>query len=627
MTQKIELRKNRYITGFDGIRTIAVVGVILYHLFPKVMTGGYLGVPVFFTVSGYLITDLMEQEWAQTGEVDIKSFYIRRMKRLYPGLITMLILSSAYITFFQQDLLNNLRSIVASSLLFYNNWWQIFKGFSYFDRFTTQSPFTHIWSLAVEVQNYLIWPFIFILLEKYVKKNKKIFSIILGAAIVSGLLMAILYNPDSDPTRVYYGTDTRIFSIFIGSALAFIWPSTRLKVEIPEKARWLLNGVGITSLVVLILSFMFLSDHYTFVYYGGMFILSVFSALLVAVTAHPGVDMNKWLTNPVFTWIGKRSYGIYLYQFPVMIFYEAKIKNLSDHVLLHSLIEVALILGISELSYRFIEKPLGRFHYKYTWFAVKDFFKRPFLKVSKLTTVIIFLFTCIAVYGFIIAPSNEVTADQKQLQESIATNKKKAEDRKNEEKAKNEGTATSSSSIEQIEIEADYSLSEAELKKAQAMEITAFGDSVILDAAGLQEIFPKMIVDGEVGRQLYTSAPVIQKLENDKLLKDTVLVGLGTNGSFTEAQFNEFMSAIGSNRKVYWINVRVPTRRWQNDVNTMLNEMEKKYSNLTIINWYDYSNNHEEWFYEDRVHPNIDGQVKYAGFIAKKIVEEPKKEK
>lgn len=626
MTQKAELRKSRYITGFDGIRTLAVVGVILYHLFPKAMTGGYLGVPVFFTVSGYLITDLMRQEWVQTHEVDIKSFYIRRMKRLYPGLITMLILSSAYITLFQQDLLNNLRSVVASSLLYYNNWWQIFKGFSYFDRFTTQSPFTHIWSLAVEVQNYLIWPFVFILLEKYVKKTEKMFGIVMGAAVVSGLLMAILYNPGSDPTRVYYGTDTRIFSIFIGSALAFIWPSTRLKVEIPEKAKWLLNGAGITSLVVLIISFMFLSDHYTFVYYGGMFILSIFSALLVAVTAHPGADMNKWLTNPVFTWIGKRSYGIYLYQFPVMIFYEAKIKNLSDHVLLHSLIEVALILGISELSYRFIEKPLGKFYYKYSWFAIKDFFKRPFLNASKVTAMIAVLFTCIAVYGLVIAPSNEVTADQKQLQESIAANKKKAEERKNEEKAKNEGTATSSSSTEQTVTETDYSLSEAELKKAQTMEITAFGDSVVLDAAaGLQEIFPKMIVDGEVGRQLYTSAPVIQKLDNDKLLKDTVLVGLGTNGSFTEAQFNEFMSAIGPNRKVYWINVRVPTRRWQNDVNAMLDEMEKKYSNLTVIDWYDYSNDHEEWFYEDRVHPNVDGQVEYSEFIAKKLLEEPEK--
>lgn len=621
MNNKKRLEERRYITGFDGIRTIAVVGVILYHLFPNIMRGGYLGVPIFFAVSGYLITDLLRKEWLQTETIDIKSFYIRRMKRLYPGLLAMLISASAYIVFFQKDLLNNLRSVVASSVLYYNNWWQIFKGFSYFDRFTTQSPFTHIWSLAVEAQNYLIWPLLFILLKKYVKHSGKIFGIIMAAAVTSGVLMGILYTPGADPTRVYYGTDTRLFSILLGSGLAFVWPSFRLKEEIPLKARSLLNGVGIASIIVILLAFLFLADHLSFVYYGGMFIVSIFATLLVAVTAHPGADVNHWLTNPVFTWIGKRSYGIYLYQFPIMIFYEAKIKNLSDHILLHSLIEIALILGVSEISYRFIEKPLGKFYYQYTWFAIKDFFNKPLFTIPKITAMISTILTCFALYAFIIAPSNEVTADQQQLQKSIEENKKKAEERKAEEKARNEGQTIETTEQSSSASEVNFDLTEAEAEKAKEMEITAFGDSVILDAAaGLQAIFPKMIVDGDVGRQLYTSAPMIEKLDEEKLLKDTVLVGLGTNGSFTEAQFDEFMTVIGAQRKVYWINVRVPTRRWQNEVNTMLENMKKKYSNLVVIDWYSYSNEHEEWFYDDRVHPNVEGQVKYSSFIAKQLV-------
>lgn len=611
----------RYITGFDGIRTIAVVGVILYHLFPNTMRGGYLGVPIFFAVSGYLITDLLRQEWLKTETIDVKGFYIRRMKRLYPGLLAMLITSSAYIVLFQRDLLNNLRSVVASSVFYYNNWWQIFRGFSYFDRFTTQSPFTHIWSLAVEAQNYLIWPLLFIVLKKYVKNSGKIFGLVMGLAVGSGILMAVLYTPGADPTRVYYGTDTRLFSILMGSALAFVWPSFRLKEEIPVKAKKLLNGIGIFSLVVLLLSFVSLSDHLAFVYYGGMFIVSIFATVLVAVTAHPGADLNNWLTNPVFKWIGKRSYGIYLYQFPIMIFYEAKIKNLSDHVYIHSLIEIALILGISELSYRFIEKPLGKFYYKYTWLAIKDFFRKPWFTVPKMTALISVVLSCFALFALAIAPSNEVTADQQQLQKNIEANKKKAEQRKEEEKAKNEGETQDSTKQPAPKPEANFDLTAQEVKKAQEMEITAFGDSVILDAAaGLQEIFPKMIVDGEVGRQLYTSAPIIEKLDKEKLLKNNVLVGLGTNGSFTEAQFDEFMKAIGPQRKVFWINVRVPTRRWQNEVNTMLETMKNKYKNLVVIDWYDYSNEHEEWFYDDRVHPNVDGQVKYSSFIAKQIL-------
>lgn len=618
MTHKNRLNKHRYITGFDGIRTIAVVGVILYHLFPTILRGGYLGVPIFFVLSGYLITDLLRQEWLQNENVDIKEFYGRRMKRLYPGLIAMLAMATAYITFFQPDLLNNLRNAVVSSLLYYNNWWQIFRGFSYFDRFSAQSPFTHIWSLAVEAQYYLIWPLAFIGLKKYVKKRFSIFSILLALSVLSALLMAFLYIPGADPTRVYYGTDTRLFSITLGSALAFVWPSFRLKEEIPDKARKLLNGVGIISLAVLGGAFLFLADYLPFIYYGGMLIVSIFSVALVAVTAHPGADVNRWLTNPVFNWVGKRSYGIYLYQFPVMIFYEAKVKNLNNHLLLHSFIELMLILGISELSYRLIEKPWGHFQYNYTWYAIKDFAKKPFITVNKVVALLMTAISCIAIYGLAIAPNDQVTPQQKQLQEKIAENKKKVEEQnKNIQEENNEP--------KQTEDPAKYTLTEKELEKAKNMEITAFGDSVILDAAvELQGIFPKMVVSGEVGRQLYSSTPEIDKLKSENRLKATVLVGLGTNGSFTEAQFSEFMTAIGAERHVYWVNTRVPTRRWQNEVNNMLKGMEKNYPNLKVIDWYSYSNAHEEWFYEDQVHPNVEGSLKYSEFISKAIIDATK---
>lgn len=614
MTHKNRLKKSRYITGFDGIRTIAVVGVILYHLFPTILKGGYLGVTIFFTVSGYLITDLLRQEWLQNEKIDIKGFYIRRMKRLQPGLITMLAIASAYIVLFQQDLLNNLRNVVVSSMLYYNNWWQIFRGFSYFDRFASQSPFTHIWSLAVEAQYYLLWPLFFIFLKKYFKKPIQILGILLGISTVSVVLMALFYTPGADPTRVYYGTDTRLFSISLGSALAFIWPTFRLKTEIPNNAKKLLNTVGVFALIALGVSFFLMADYLPFVYYGGMLIVSLLSVALVAVTAHPGADVNKWLTNPVFTWIGKRSYGIYLYQFPVMIFYEAKVKNLSDHVFLHSLVEIILILGISELSYRFIEEPMGRFHYQFTWYAIKDFFNKPYFKITKLTVVLMLVFSSIALYGVAIAPNNQVTAEQKQLQEKIVENKKKIEKQnQNIQEEKDEPTLSMDPTR--------YALTQSELDKAKTIEITAFGDSVILDAAAeLQEIFPKMVVSGEVGRQLYSSAPEIEKMKNESNLKQTVLVGLGTNGSFTEQQFDTFMAAIGPERQVYWVNVRVPTRRWQNEVNDMLKFMQKKYKNLTVIDWYNYSNEHEEWFYEDRVHPNLDGSLKYSEFISKAIL-------
>ncbi|WP_122071822.1 acyltransferase family protein [Enterococcus faecium] len=549
MEKQKRLKNSRYITGFDGLRSLAVVGVIFYHLLPTSMKGGYLGVPIFFVVSGYLITDLLRQEWEQNGKINIWQFYVRRMKRLYPALVFMLVTASAYITLFQRGLLNNLRGVVVSSLLYVNNWWQINNGLSYFDRFANESPFTHIWSLAVEGQNYLVWPILFVLLMVFVRKRKWIFYTVLGTSFLSAILMMILYTPGGDPTRVYYGTDTRLFSIWLGSALAFVWPSTRLKKNIPKQAKNILNIAGGISLLALILCFFFLDDHYNFIYYGGMLLVSLLCVVLVAVTAHPGASLNRWLTNPVFTWIGKRSYGIYLYQFPVMIFYEAKVTDIADHVLLHTLVEITLILIISELSYRYVERPLARFDYGRTFQVMKGWFSKPIISKSKPWVVPGTLLVAIALVGFVTAPKNAVTADQKQLQAK----------------------------------------------------------------------YPKVVVDGDVGRQLYASVPYIEKLKEQDLLKDTVLIGLGTNGSFSEAQFDSVMDAIGD-RKVYWVNVRVPTKRWQNDVNAMLEQMTKKYDNMTLIDWYSYSNDHSDWFYDDQVHPNPEGMTHYIHLVSEALL-------
>ncbi|MCR1928237.1 acetyltransferase [Enterococcus gallinarum] len=618
------LKTSRYITGFDGIRTLAVIGVILYHLLPTQMRGGYLGVPVFFVVSGYLITDLLRQEWDQNGRIAVKDFYVRRMKRLYPGMVVMLLLSAAYIILFQRNLLNNLRGVVVSSLLYVNNWWQINHGLSYFDRFGNESPFTHLWSLAVEGQNYLIWPLLFILLMKLVKNRGTIFKIVIGCSLLSALLLAIWYSPGADPTRVYYGTDTRLFSIWMGSALAFIWPSTHLKKEIPKKAKRVLNLAGGLSFIGLVITFFVLDDHLSFVYYGGMLLVSLLCTILVAVTAHPGASLNRWLTNPLFSYIGKRSYGIYLYQFPVMIFYEAKIGNVGENVLLHTLIEIVLILLISELSYRFIENPLRKFHYKDTFRTVRNWFSKPVISRQKPWLLPGLLVSLVALYGIATAPVNYVDAQQQQLKENIAANKKAAEQtQKNANGSDTESTGENSSKATEAEqsVMEKYGLTEAQVKKAEELEITAFGDSVMLDAtADLQEIFPKAVVDGDVGRQLYESPELIKALKEKDLLRDTVLIGLGTNGSFTETQFDNLMKEIGD-RKVYWINVRVPTQRWQNEVNSMLEKMAAKYDNMTLIDWYDLSNEHEEWFYEDRVHPNPDGMLQYCTLVSQAILQ------
>lgn len=618
------LKTSRYITGFDGLRSLAVVGVILYHLLPNTMQGGFLGVPVFFVVSGYLITDLLLQEYRQNGRIAVKQFYYRRMRRLYPALVTMLIFASAYITLFQRNLLNNLRGNVLSSLAYVNNWWQINHGMSYFDRFAAESPFTHIWSLAVETQNYLIWPIVFILLMKFVKNRGKMFLTVTALAILSAIWMAILYVPGQDPTRVYYGTDTRIFSILLGTALAYIWPSSRLKMTIPPKAKRTLNIIGFVSLALLILSFFTISDGTTFLYYGGMFLISLLVVILVSITAHPGASLNRFLTNPVFAWLGKRSYGIYLYQFPIMIFYEAKI-NIANHVYLHALIEIILILIATELSYRLVENPLRKFQYARTFSVVKNWVMAPIKSKQKIGLIAGSLVFIISLVGLIIAPTNQVDANQQKLQEQIKNNQKAAEEKQTAETKTSDSseseTKDSTEASGEISLAEKYNLTNAEVNIAKRMNVTAYGDSVLLAGSnGLTSLFPKMTVDGEVGRQLADGIEQLQTIKDDGKLEDTVLLSLGTNGAFTEDDIAQIMSIIGKKRRVVAINVYVPTRRWQNEVNHLWDVSAQKYKNLTVIDWYDYSKDHPEWFYEDQVHPNEEGDIYYTSLITKALV-------
>ena len=606
--------KHRYITGFDGIRTIAVIGVIFYHLFPNIVKGGYLGVPVFFVISGYLIVDLLRQEWDVTHKIDLKSFYFRRMKRLYPALIGVLVLSASYITLFQRNLLNNLRGVVVSSLLYFNNYWQIENQLSYFDRFHNPNPFTHLWSLSVEGQNYLILPLIFLLFYQVIRKKRNLATFFLLGSILSAIWMAICFKPGIDPTAVYDSTFTRLSSIWLGASLAIVWPSNRLKTQISVQAKKTLDIAGVIALLGIIISFLTLSAQSSFLYYGGMYLVSILSAVLVAATAHPGADFNRFLTNPVFDYIGKRSYGIYLYQFPVMIFYESVVKNINHYLWLHTIAEVALILAVSELSYRLIEVPCRRYDYSQLKTQVTEWFRLPAVSKEKIMSIPVIFVCCVALFGIFTAPANQKDDSQKAFEATIAKNKKAAD-----------ATKTTQSTTEVIhttnEIANKYQLTDKQLLKVQQMNLTMVGDSVMLGAVEeIKEIFPNVVVDADIGRQLYNGEQIIQALLDKKLLANTVVIGLGTNGVYTEENFHKMMTVIGKKRKVYLLNAYVPTQRWQGDINRFLSKMADEYKNITLIDWYDLGKEHEDWFEEDHVHLKQEGQIGYTALIAQTIL-------
>ncbi|GBG94096.1 acyltransferase [Ligilactobacillus salitolerans] len=636
---KKRLQKSRYISGFDGVRTLAVVGVILYHLFPYNMKGGFLGVPIFFVVSGYLITDLLLQEYEQNGTIDIRAFYARRMKRLYPALLTMVLTTAAFITIFARASLGKLRDVIINNVFYVYNWFQVANHESYFDKFGNQSPFTHLWSLSIEGQFYLFWPIIVILLLKFVHSRQTNFDIVLISAFVSAIWMIILFSPNQDPSRIYYGTDTRIFSILLGAALAFLWPSTKLKKNLQSGPRLFLDGLGLGSLLLIVWMFFTMDGENDLLYLGGMFFFSLLAMLLVATIAHPGADIDRLMSNRVFSWIGKRSYGIYLYQYPIMIFYEQKSSNLADHPILNAVIEIALILVISDLSYRFLERPLQHFDYSRTFKVLKEVcVKDSPYGWKRIWAVAATLIVAVAAWGAIDEPRASVSnGDSTTLQNVIDHNSQEAKQKNkvvsSQKKAQAKSNSAASSQkqeqsqkktqakAESVDKNGKYVLTDAERKQAQQLPVTAVGDSVLADASQtMQGLFPQMYVDAKVGRQVREAIPILQDLIRKGKLSDTVLLSLGTNGPFTDNDMEQIMHLLGPKRQVYWINVQVPTKRWQDQVNQALVSAKKKYSNLHVIDWHSYSQNHPEWFYSDRVHPNVDGLPYFVNFVTHEML-------
>lgn len=603
--------------GLDGLRAIAVLGVIFYHLTPHILPGGFLGVPIFFVLSGYLITDLLIQEFQQNNKISLKQFWKRRLNRLYPALLAMLILVTGWITLFQRELLLNIRGAIISSLLYLNNWWQILQGESYFDRFATPSPFVHLWSLALEGQFYLVWPVIVVLATITIKKNSHIFYLFMGLSVISALLMAVLFVPNGDPSRVYYGTDTRAFSLLIGSAISFVWPSTKLKEEVPLKAKLILESVGLVALALLIFMMTTVMATNTFTYYGGMFLFSIVSGVLIGIVAHPATYLSRVLGMQPFKWLGQRSYGLYLWQYPVMVLYEVKIGDTSIHPTRHLLIQLLLIVLLTEASYSLIEMPFKKLNVKaiLNWQVIVEKWHsllngtgvRGWLEKGSVTFICFTLL--ISTIGFIMAPTGE-NKSSTQLAEKIATNKAKLEEQKS--------TATKpKETVPLVE-----GITPTEMEKASQMKATFIGDSVMLSVVEpLQVIFPKGTIDGEVGRQLYNTAPVVERLKSEKKLGTPVILELGTNGAFTDSQMDELLNTIDKNTPIYLVNTQVP-KNWKNSVNAGLISASKRFKNVRLIDWNQYSKDRKDWFYNDGVHPNEEGAKHYAQLIAKTVLAE-----
>jgi peptidoglycan/LPS O-acetylase OafA/YrhL len=364
-------RNQRYMPGLDGLRAIAVLSVIVFHLGFGWAPGGLLGVGIFFTLSGYLITDLLLAQLSARGRIKLGSFWLARARRLLPALFVMLAIVAAWVTVFGPAQPDQFRKAVVSAVFYVNNWQQIFGNVSYFARFAAEGPLNHLWSLSVEEQFYIIWPFLLLLGVKVVRERPlpsgvrpRLALVTIAMAIASSILMAILYHPSLDPSRIYYGTDTRAGGLLFGAALAMVWPSRRLSRRITLQARNTLDGLGILGLVIVAIMIWRTGQYSSFLYQGGFVVLSLATVLILMPLAHPACRLGTWLGVRPLRWVGVRSYGIYLWQTPIIVITSPQGRH--GDSLVRDALQVAAIFAVSALSWKFLEEPIrhgaiGRF--------------------------------------------------------------------------------------------------------------------------------------------------------------------------------------------------------------------------------------------------------------------------
>lgn len=591
-------QRTRYVPALDGLRAFAVLGVIAYHMNFTWAAGGLLGVNVFFVLSGFLITGLLITEFRGTGTIDLPQFWLRRVRRLVPAIITVIVVTAVLCTLFNHVLLTKMRPDIIPSLFFFSNWWQIFHDISYFEALGAPSPLQHFWSLAIEEQFYLVWPVALLFLfkanvgERYLRRG------ILVLALASVIAMAVLYDPAGDPSRVYYGTDTRAFSLLIGAWLAFVWPAGLLSedLQIDQNLRWILDGVGLVAFIALIVMFVVADGFSPFLYRGGLLLCSLLSAVLIAVIAHPATLLGRSWALPPLVWIGKRSYGMYLWHFPILLLMTDR-GSTTAAPLWWNLLELAIIFAVSALSYTFIENPirhgaiaelLERIRYgETTW---QRWIRENIVPLAGALALVL-----VAVFGVALVPAEAGMQQADELKE--------ASEAQGTQEEKQEKAVADASQVP----EGKYN-------------IVLIGDSIAVGVTGDFELrFPKGLIDGAVSRQMTEAQTIYDYYESQDVVGNVVVFALGTNGVITDDMVDTLVADIGPDKKIYFINTRSPEYAAVENVNATLASAANRYDNVELIDWYGLSAGHDEWFHEDGIHPSPEGAEVYCDMIQEAI--------
>jgi peptidoglycan/LPS O-acetylase OafA/YrhL/lysophospholipase L1-like esterase len=607
-----------YIPALDGLRALAVVAVLLYHADQKWIPGGFLGVDVFFVISGYLITCLLLSDYQRTHGIGLKRFWYRRARRLLPALFAMLFVVSLYAILFLPDVLDQLRGEVMAALLYVENWFLVFRDLSYFQSAGRPPLLQHVWSLAVEEQFYLFWPLILMLvLTVWGKSRRALLMGVLGGVAVSTLLMIILYEPFTDPSRVYYGTDTRAATLLVGAALAFVWAPWRLIGRTGRNAGIVLDAAAVFSGIALFWMFLNVGELDPGLYRGGFLVAALVSAMLIAATVHPASKLvPKVLGVNLFLWIGVRSYGIYLWHWPIfMVTRPHSDIPLTGIPLLE--LRLTLTFAVAALSYKYIEEPIRHGAIERQWARYRaaagetrrKLMARFTLGAAGVAVGLVVIVVGLGNGGSAAAPPGfgKETAIVVKPSDTLPATTTAPGEVTTTPTAPPAGTPTTAPGT-------------------PVTTITAIGDSVMLGAyvplkSTVDTMFnaPVTGVDAAESRQFSAGVDLIQSYKDQGQLGQDVVVQLGTNGLVDPGDFDRMMGILSDRKKVVIINAKVP-KPWEQQVNDTLAAGVPKYKNAVLLDWHSYGGAHPEFFWDDGIHLRPEGAQAYANFVAQALV-------
>jgi peptidoglycan/LPS O-acetylase OafA/YrhL len=586
-----------YMPGLDGLRAIAVLAVFVYHFHNGGgwMPGGFLGVDVFFVISGYLITALLLSEFRKEGRVDLVRFWLRRARRLLPAvgvLIAVVMVIGAFVDFGQ---ISTLRGQALASMAYVTNWDLILSHQSYFEQFARPSLFRHLWSLAVEEQFYLLWPLVFAACMTRFGHRRVVVGVIAGA-IASSLLMAILFDP-VNPNRVFYGTDTRATPLLIGILLAFFWHPDRLKAKTGTLAPAALDAIGAFGLAMVLITFLTVHDYEVSLYHGGFLLLSLWTALLVAALAHPAASIGRIVGNPGMRWLGLRSYSFYLWHWPVL-----ELTRPGIDVPLHGPVLFALQLGatmaLADLSYRYVEQPFRR---STSW-------ERPdWLRIGRVGIAVGVIAVVIVVGWSGIVPRGH--PGQLRVASAQITPKTFVAPPVSVSRAVSEDSGG----------RAPVKARRTNGAMAKALPVLALGDSVMVDAhTGLARLLgPQLTLNAAVGRQATEIISLLHDYAAAGKVPENVVLQIGNNGPVYSDDLVKLHDALSGVPHVYLVNVEVP-RSWQGEVNSALSEAARNWGQAVLVDWHAIASSHGG-ITTDGIHLTSKGIELYSRLVASSV--------